>query len=89
MANQAYHGDESQALSSQRAPGTTRMPRVIIITGVLIIATLTLAKATRDRNDVDLTRIDYGFYDWETVDGLVSVPFRVGAEYRWSRDRAT
>ena len=58
------------------------MPRVIIITGVLIVATLTLAKATRDRNDVDLTRIDYGFYDWETVSGA-------GTKYRWTRGNAT
>ncbi len=89
MANQTQHSDESLPLSSQRTLGNARTARVAVIAGLLIVMTLTLAKATRDRNDIDLTRIDYGFYDWETVDGLVSVPFRVGAEYRWSQGRAT
>ena len=87
MATQAQHGDVSP--SSQRTAHNTHRPHAIVIAGLLIVTTLTLAKANRDRHDIDLTRIDYGFYDWETEGGLVSVPFRVGTEYRWSRGRAT
>ena len=87
MATQARHGDVSP--SSQRTAQNTHRPHAIVIAGLLIVTTLTLAKASRDRHDIDLTRIDYGFYDWETDGGLASVPFRVGTEYRWSRGRAT
>tara|TARA_B100000029_G_scaffold516106_1_gene626915 strand:- start:4163 stop:6304 length:2142 start_codon:yes stop_codon:yes gene_type:complete len=89
MAHQTKHSTEAQALFSRHAPGHARTPRIIVITGTLIVATLTFAKATRDRNDVDLTRIDYGFYDWETVGGIAPVPLRAGTEYRWSRENAT
>ena len=89
MATQVNHSGESQALSSRPSREHTRAARVIVITGALIVTTLTLAKATRDRNDVDLTHIDYGFYDWETVGGAASVPLRAGTEYRWSRGNAT
>jgi len=87
MATQAQHGDVSP--SSQRTAQNTHRTHAIVIAGLLIVTTLTLAKASRDRHDIDLTRIDYGFYDWETDGGLASVPFRVGTEYRWSRGRAT
>ena len=87
MATQARHEDVSP--SSQRTAQNTLRPHAIVIAGLLIVTTLTLAKASRDRHDIDLTRIDYGFYDWETDGGLASVPFRVGTEYRWSRGRAT
>jgi len=75
--------------SAERIIGNVLTPHSIVLVGLLIVTTLTLAKATRDRNDIDLTRIDYGFYDWETDGGVVSVPFRVGTEYRWSRGDAT
>ncbi len=87
MAHRVEHSDASS--SSQRMVVNTRAPHAIVIVGLLIVTTLTLAKASRDRTDIDLTRIDYGFYDWETEGGIANVPFRVGTEYRWSRGDST
>ncbi len=87
MAPQVQHSDTSS--SSQPTVRNALTPYAVVIAGLLIVTTLTLAKASKDRNDIDLTRIDYGFYDWETDGGIASVPFRVGTEYRWSRGDAT
>ena len=55
-------------------------PHIVVAT-LLIVASLTVIRVSKERNDIDLSRIDYGLYNWET-DG-------VGVNYRWSGRDAT
>ena len=58
-----------------------RVSPYILVATLLIVATLTVIRVSKERSDIDLSRIDYGLYNWET-DGM-------GVNYRWSGRDAT
>jgi O-antigen ligase len=72
--------DRSTPLHATRhsRPGAGRAVAAI---AVLLVIALAGNRVMNDRHAIDLTRVDYGLYDWETD--------AAGTRFRWTSDSAT
>jgi O-antigen ligase len=55
--------------------------RAVAATAVLLVIVLAGNRVRNDRHAIDMTRVDYGLYDWETD--------AAGTPFRWTSDSAT